>query len=159
MVLVDREGTAEEVSPSSARYVHPRFSPDGTRIAVQVNDAGAGSDIFVHELASNRLRQLTFDGGTVPVWTPDGTQVTFFAKDTLWNVAADFSEEPRILSTASEEFGIAGPYSWSPDGRVLFWDGRGGVTQLRLLDEGPPEHGPLLILKQAQSPCTSHSTK
>ena len=144
LFLVDRQGTIDEVPLPSNSYVFPRFSPDGTRIAVQIN-AGDDSNIFIYEIATNRLRQLTFDGGAVPLWTPDGTQVTFLANDALWNIAADFSEEPQLLSTASEEFGIGGPYSWSPDGSVLFWNGTGGVAQLTLLEDGEVEHGPLLV--------------
>ena len=89
-------------------------------------------------------RQLTFNGGQVPLWTPDGSHITFLANDALWNVASDFSEEPQLLSAASEEFGIAGPYSWSPDGRVLLWGGGAGVTQLTLLDDGEVQHDKLL---------------
>ncbi len=101
--------------------------------------------MFIYDIARGRLQQLTFDGGTVPLWTPDGTKVTFLSGDALWNIASDFSGTPELLSDASEEFGIAGPYSWSPDERVLFWDGRGGVTQLTVLPDGEVEHGPLLV--------------
>ena len=118
LVLADRQGTVTAVPVRSATYVYPRFSPDGTRIVVQI-DTGNGSDIFVYELPSKRLRQLTFNGGAWPIWTPDGTQVTFNANDALWNIAADFSEEPQLLGTGSEDFGIAGPLSWeSPDIKV-----------------------------------------
>ena len=127
LIFVDRQGVIDEVlQPDS--YVYPRFSPDGTRIAVQIN-AEDGSNIFIYETLSDRLRQLTFDGGKVPLWTPDGTQVTFLANDALWNIASDFTEPPDLLSQASERFGIAGPYSWSPNGDVLLWYGMGGVRR------------------------------
>ena len=48
------------------------------------------------------------------------------------------------MSVASAAFGIAGPYSWSPDAKVLLWDGVGGVAQLTLSADGTAEHGPLL---------------
>ena len=110
LVSVDRQGTVDEVPLSPDAYVYPRFSPDGTRMAVQI-DAGDDSNMFIYEMSSNRLRQLTFDGGAVPLWTPDGTQITFLAGDAFWNIASDFREEPQLLSIASAEARMAGPYS------------------------------------------------
>ncbi len=144
LVFVDRRGTTNEASLPLGSYLYPRISPDASRLAVQVG-VGDDANLFIYEMTSERLRQLTFDGGTMPIWTPDGTQVTFLANDALWNVASDFSQEPQLLSAASAEFGIDGPYSWSPGGDVLFWAGQGGVTQLTLLEDGDVEHGPLLV--------------
>ncbi len=125
LALVDRQGTSEKLPLPSGHYASPRFSPDGTRIAVEI-DAEDGSKIFLYELSNNRLRQLTFDGGDWPLWTPDGTQITFRAKEALWNIASDYSGETQRLSPANEELGILGTGSWSPDGRVLLF-GRGGA--------------------------------
>ena len=110
-----RTGEVDVLPAPPRRYVYPRFSPDGTRLALQIDEAD-GANVFIYDIARLRLQQLTFDGGTVPLWTPDGTQVTFLSGDALWNIASDFSGTPERLSGASEEFGIAGPYSWSPDG-------------------------------------------
>ena len=142
LAFVDRSGNID-LLPDPGRYVYPRLSPDGTRIAVQVDD-GDESDIFIYDISRGRLDQLTFSGGEIPLWTPDGTQITFLSDDALWNVPSDFSGEPELLSTASEEFGIAGPYSWSPDGSVLLWDGAGGAAQLTRTTDDQVEHGPLL---------------
>ncbi len=143
LVLVDRQGTVDPVPLPPDSYDYPRFSPDGTRIAVQINTRDGESDISIYELSSNRLRQLTFDGAKVPLWTPDGTQITFVANNALWNIASDFSSEPELLSAARAEFENGGPSSWSPDGRVLFWVRRSGVAQLTRLEGGGVEHGPL----------------
>ncbi len=155
LALVDRQGNMENVPFSSNDYALPRFSPDGTRIAVQIN-AKDGSNIFVYEFSNNRLRQLTFDGGEVPIWTPDGAQITFLAKDALWNIASDFSEEPQLLSPASEDSAILGPYSWSPDGRVLLYcrsaHGSGfDVMQLILLEESGVQPGPVLVAEYQEN--------
>ena len=80
----------------------------------------------------------------MPLWTPDGTQVTFLANDALWNIAADFGEAPQLLSTTSHDFGISGPLSWSPDGRVLFSSGAPDVAQFTLLEAGEVQHGAVL---------------
>ncbi len=118
LALVDRQGSVENLPVPLNEYAVPRFSPDGTRIAAQIS-SGDGSNIFIFERSNNRLRQLTFDGGERPIWTPDGAQITFLAKNALWNITSDFSEEPQLLSTDDEEFRIVAPLSWSPDGRVL----------------------------------------
>ena len=102
LVFVNRQGTIDDVPVPSYDYVLPRFSPDGTRIAVQIN-AGDDSNIFIYELSNNRLRQLTFDGGESPIWMPDGSQITFLANGALWNIASDFSEERQLLSESSED--------------------------------------------------------
>ena len=142
LLLVDRTG-AEEVLPAPPRnYRYPRFSPDGNRIVVQVNDDGP--NLYIYDIPRRRLEQLTFDGGQVPLWTPDGERITFLGNAALLNIASDFSGGLELLSPPSEEFGIFGPYSWSPDETVLFWDGRGGVTQLTPTSDGQAEHASLL---------------
>jgi Tol biopolymer transport system component len=143
LALVDRRGHLETIS-EPGRFRHPRFSPDSTRIAVQVDERDR-SNIFVFDRTGRRLRQLTFDGGRVPVWTPTGREITFIAGEALWNVPSDFTGRPATLSTASQRFGIAPPFDWSPDGTVLFWDGAGGVAQLTLGSDGSATHGPLLV--------------
>ncbi len=142
LVLADRSGRLETLS-GPGRYRYPRFSPDGTRLAVQL-DEDNGANIFVYDIPRRRFTQLTFESSEVPLWTPDGTQVTVLRGDSLWNIPSERRGEPELVSTASEEFGIAGPYSWSPDGCVLFWNGSGGVTELSVCSDGGIQHNALL---------------
>ena len=143
LALINRMGVVERLPAPMRRYAYPRFSPDGTQIAVQISDE-QGSNIFIYDISRDRLQQLTFDGGLVPLWTPDGTRITYLAGEALWNIASDFTTDPELLSSRSEEWGIAGPYSWSPDETVLFWDGTGGVAQLTVSEDGQTQHGGLL---------------
>ena len=76
----------------------------------------------------------------MPLWTRDGSQVTFSSNDGLWNIAADFSEEPQLLAAAS----FGGGDSWSPNGRVLLWSDPANVNQLTLLEDGEVEHASIL---------------
>ena len=137
--MVDRQGNEVEL-PVSNSFVYPRFSPNGTRIAVQIDD-GDNANIFIYDIPSGRLDQLTFDGGEIPLWTPDGTKVTFLANDALWNSASDFSEEPQLLSTAGDESGREGPLSWSPNQRVLLRGTYEFHSSLTLLEAGGVEPG------------------
>ena len=144
LIFMDRQGTVAEVTVLRENYLHPRFSPDGTRLAVQIG-TDDDSNIFIYEMSSGRLRQLTFDGGEVPLWTPDGTRVTFLADGALLNITADFSGETQHLYDAAEELGIAGPSSWFPTGRVLFAYGSFNITELTQSEQGDMHHRPLLV--------------
>ena len=63
-----------------SRFARPRFAPDGQRIALEVlnEDRNGQSDIYVTDLVTGNLLQLTFEGDNdQPVWSPDGTQLAY----------------------------------------------------------------------------------
>jgi serine/threonine-protein kinase len=83
-------------------YLHPRLSPDGRRIAIEV--AGAtGVDIWIWDLANHTSERLTHGGfNNRPEWTPDGRQVLYSSSsrtpaDGLWLQPADGSGEARLI--------------------------------------------------------------
>ena len=53
-------------------YVHPRLSPDGTRVALF--DRG---NIWIWDLVRSRLTRGTLDSGTISIWTPDSARLIF----------------------------------------------------------------------------------
>ena len=122
LVWVDRQGR-EEPFPSlePGDYAHPRLSPAGDRLAVELTGAD-GRDIWVYDLAREVFTQLTFETAddTHPVWTPDGQRIVFASRRDdgpgLFSVAADGSGTVERLT----EGGIGRqPYSWSADGETL----------------------------------------
>jgi hypothetical protein len=77
LMWVNRKGDASPVGDVKRSYTAARLSPDGTRIAVHVDDGD--SDVWVYEPARGTLSRVTyrpeFEGN--PVWTTDGTRIVF----------------------------------------------------------------------------------
>jgi len=67
-------GTPKRITEGLAWDVHPRFSPDGTRIAFTSDRAG-GDNIWVMNVDGSDARQLTKEDFRLlnqPSWSPDG---------------------------------------------------------------------------------------
>jgi Tol biopolymer transport system component len=53
-------------------YHHPRFSPDGRRLAVDFTGA-EGRDVWLMDMTDGAITRATFDrDGHDPSWTSDG---------------------------------------------------------------------------------------
>lgn len=87
------------------------WSPDGTKLAFQTQrEPGAiDGDIFVLDLATGAVTQLTRDPATTPVhdegpaWSPDGTMIAFTSERSdpdgdIWIMRSD-GADPRRLTT------------------------------------------------------------
>jgi Tol biopolymer transport system component len=120
---VDREGQIDVLDLPPMPYLSPRLSPDGNRLAVQVNEEGRNS-IWVYEMSGDtQIRALTPNGNSIrPVWTADSERVTFASdREGQWGIywqPADGSSVAQRLTTA-EEGRQHWPESWSPDGSTL----------------------------------------
>jgi len=119
LVWVDRNGKAENVPLPARSYLHPSLSPDGHKLALEIE--GSSHDIHVYDFASGVLSNITTDGiSHWPVWSPDGRDIGYRAgpmgRFQLWQVPADRSRAPQQLpaSGASQSTG-----SYSPDGRAM----------------------------------------
>ncbi|TDR89805.1 Tol-Pal system beta propeller repeat protein TolB [Enterovirga rhinocerotis] len=98
----------------------PRFSPDGRRLLIALQDGG-NTNIHVMDLASKGTTRLTNSGAidTSPSYSPDGSQIVFESdrggKQQIYVMGADGSGQRRI------SFGD-GSYSqpaWSPRGDLI----------------------------------------
>ena len=120
LMWVDRDGQQEVISAESHEYRSPRVSPDGTRLAVEV-EGPDNTDIWIWYFARATLTRLTFDAGrdSDPLWTPDGARVVF-ASDReggglFWKAADVTGDAEQLL-----EQPFAAPYAWTADGRLIF---------------------------------------
>ncbi len=117
-VLVDRAGSARRLPVPARNFRHPRLSPDGTRLAVNVD-----GDVWILDLRTTAWTRLTTSGDiTEPQWSPDGRRVahTVFDSAAHYNPPsvrnADGSGAGRVIRAG---VGDAWTSDWSPDGRHL----------------------------------------
>jgi Tol biopolymer transport system component len=119
---MDREGKFTPLREAPGGYYDPVFSPDGKRLALEINE-GKRSDIWVYDWERDTLTRLTFAGenNVFPVWTPDGQRIAYSSQEkggvlNLWWIRADGAGDAQRLSE-SKSPQYAG--SWRPDGKVL----------------------------------------
>ena len=127
LVLVDSQGAERRIVDEQARFHRPRFSPDGRRLAVAVDRSSArsGDDVWLYDVAAPEPgTPLTFEGGTGPVWAPDGAALAFAGEPFwterqppgLYTKSADGRGEERQLLAFSE---FHRPIAWTPE-EILF---------------------------------------
>jgi serine/threonine-protein kinase len=77
LVWVDRDGHETSTGAPPRPYVNVRLSPDGTRVAAEIE--GDGHDIWVWDFGRKSLTRVTNDPGIDqgPVWMPDGRRLVF----------------------------------------------------------------------------------
>jgi serine/threonine-protein kinase len=121
LVWVDRNGVEEPLGAPARGYVHPRLSPDGTRVIVESQDAER--DIWLWDLVRKRLTRLTLDPESEgnPIWAPDGERVFFSSQRSgvfnLFSIPADSGPPERLLPSSTHNY----PTSVTPDGRRLVY--------------------------------------
>jgi len=123
IVTVGRDGTDwRDVTNDEPFDRYIRWSPDGKRIAFS-SDRNGGGQTWVCNADGTGLKQLTFntepDAGTgFPVWSPDGTKLAVFKRDTAFLIDANTGEQLFTLPNPPDGQGMV-PWDWSPDGTKL----------------------------------------
>lgn len=99
----------------------PRFSPDGTRVALSLVGKDGYTHIYEYNIDDKTLRQLTFGASlnTSPSYSPDGTKIAFNSdrsgRQQIHVMDLKTGEEQRITYGAGK---YATP-AWSPDGQFI----------------------------------------
>ena len=124
LVRVDRAGNAAPLGQMEKRFSGPRFSPDGSRLAVAAQVGTERSQIWVRDLGRGTFTRLTLEGeGWWPIWSPDGRRIAFTAVDETrqvdlaWMEADGSGPAERLTQTALLEQ----PTTWTPDGKTLIY--------------------------------------
>ena len=143
--LMDEKGKLELLPLAKARYTHPRVSPDGTRMAVTIEE-GTAAKIWIYEWSSQRFSRLAVPNGNSerPVWAGDGRHLVFLS-DTqapgpgIYRIRADGAGAPQRLMEGPDVI----PWSMSSKaGQLAYARTRGpGAGLWRLpLDCSDAEH-------------------
>ena len=139
LVQVDHQGRETELAASPAAYNAPRYSPDGKTLAVSIGGgSSADDDIYLFELASQRMQRLTFgQGHGHPLWSRDGRWITYTKGRSgqvgLATKAADGSGGEVLLKVSSSaSLGFAD--TWLADGKRLLLTDASGSLDVRLLE-------------------------
>jgi serine/threonine-protein kinase len=163
---MDRSGKTTTLRPTPVRWLSPRFSRDGRRLAFDVFD-GKQADVWIYDVARDGLTRLTIDQGQTPVWTPDASRIAFQSVrgnarvSSLFWQRSDGVGEPQRLTTGARS---QRPGSWHPDGRVLAFTevdaatGTSSIMTLRL--DGDEQSGwrpaePGILQKDGDEPMFS----
>lgn len=120
----------EILTPEPGPYYALQLSPDGTALAIDMQDP-RNRDIWTYDMTRRTLERLTYEPGidSHPIWTHDGLRVIFSSQPTgtrnLFWAAADHTGQPeRLTESAYEQM----PFDVTADGKSLVYreTGSGG---------------------------------
>ncbi|HEX6162006.1 MAG TPA: hypothetical protein VFZ31_01485, partial [Vicinamibacterales bacterium] len=124
LMWVDRNGAARPVADRQASFWWPRISPDGRRIAVDID--AAYSKIWVVDVERGTMTRASQLAGNHEraEWMADGTHITFGAdpagsgKYRLFSDRVDGTGSATLLFDSDVS---STPLDWSPDGKWLLY--------------------------------------
>ncbi|HUP19778.1 MAG TPA: hypothetical protein VM778_07465, partial [Gemmatimonadota bacterium] len=133
LVLVEPGDEPRPVDLEPGPLAHPRFSPDGSRLALTIGTGRGGvqGDVWTWSLAEGLLSRLSFDeSGGYPRWSPDGLEIAYTGPvgTTILARRTDGSGTARVLVEETPNVAVALPEAWSPDGETVAFTAIGGVT-------------------------------
>ena len=145
--LVHRQGagsapTTSQLTHGTFRNESPRFSPDGTRVAL-TRRSRSNPNIFVMSLADRQPEQLTFLTSDIwqPVWSPDGAEIAFGTTmgeaPRVWKVGVRGGTPQPFNSTK-----LSQDLTWAPGSQILYQ--RPGNSAFHLLDPQAGDETPFM---------------
>lgn len=140
---VDQAGNETVITRGTGTWVHPRLSPDGQRISMDIHSADGVRDIYIYELPRDQLRRLTKSGQTwESEWSPDGERIATLSASpaghwSLFWIRTDFSGPAELLLRSSHIV----PGCWLRDEQALLLTEfvEGEIWKLSLGEDAEPE--------------------
>ena len=150
-------GARERIAAFPGINSAPTFSPDGRTLAMVLSKDGAGAELYLMDIASRRLRQLTRNSyiDTEPSWSSDGRRVVYTSnqggKPQIYGMdiatglsermtfTGDYNARPRTLPdnkriTYVHRFNPSAPFNIAV---LNLEDGKNSVISQTKLDESP----------------------
>ena len=124
LAIYDRTGKPT-ASLGVSLYRGIDLSPDGTRLAVHLDD-DSGGDVWVLDLQRGTRPRLTFDASqhnSSPIWSPDGSRIAFASlRSGMWGLYEKPSSGTGREDLLFESRTVKAPSSYAPDGRSLLFE-------------------------------------
>ena len=121
LVSVSRAGNVSVIEGEPRSYHHPRYSPDGSRIALDITE-GDARDLWIVSTRDRVLTRLTIgETANDPFWSADGRRLAYTAARGgafrgVYTRLADGSGTPDSLHVNENDHSSG---AWAPDGRTL----------------------------------------
>jgi serine/threonine-protein kinase len=107
---------------SRANELWPAFSPDGRWIAYQSDETGE-FEIYVRRFpGGGEMHQVSTDGGSYPVWNPNGKELFYRSGDKMIAAAVETDGDltlghPRVLFERRSRRSVVSTFAVTPDGQ------------------------------------------
>ena len=131
-------GAVERLTDSTDHEIEPTISPDGTRIAfARTRAAPRGQDIYVMAVDGADAQRITYMEDSIamsPDWSPDGSEIIFYATQTsrfhIFSVSPEGGDVRELPGGNQNDL----MPDWSPDGsQIVFVSDRDGRADLYVM--------------------------
>ena len=144
--------SSEPLSEVRARFetIRMALSPDQTRLAVEVSEAGGAWGVWDYDLARHGLARLTTGEAWdwAPVWTPDNTGIVFTSEGggRVRNIHMRTVDSTGARTAIVTDDTWKLPSSFSPDGSTLAYESfpTGGTWDIWIWDRATGQSQPWL---------------
>jgi WD40-like Beta Propeller Repeat len=134
--------------------ITPSLSPDGTQVVFvrdYADDSGRTKGIWTASADGSHLRRLV-PKGFMPLWSPDGGTIAYWQSNALRLVRPQGGASKTLVGR-----GVDAVFGWSPDGKQIAFQRRGGW--LEVVDAGKGNVSKLLRLRFAPNVVWSSNSR